>query len=182
MSLLIRIVVCIGLFSVGSLQAKPLSCSVAAESAILMNANNGKILFQKNAFQPRYPASITKIATGLYTVKFFSHLMNKRIICSREALKCVTEAEKCQGDYSKYPSHVLETDMSHMGLKVGEEMSFRDLLLGTMIVSGDDASNVIAETAGKGLYRAVYPRHERLPGQCRPQKHEISQSSWIAPS
>ncbi len=150
MSLLIRIVVCIGLFYAGSLQAKPLSCSVAAESAILMNADNGKILFQKNAFQPRYPASITKIATGLYTVKFFSHLMNKRIICSREALKCVTEAEKCQGDYSKYPSHVLETDMSHMGLKVGEEMSFRDLLLGTMIVSGDDASNVIAETAGKG--------------------------------
>lgn len=148
--MLLRLLICIGLFSAGFLHAKPLSCSVSAESAILMNADTGKVLFQKNALQPRYPASITKIATGLYIIKFFPHLMNTGVCCSREALKCVTEAEKSQGNYSKYPSYVLETDMSHMGLKVGEEMSFRDLLLGTMIVSGDDAANVIAETAGDG--------------------------------
>jgi serine-type D-Ala-D-Ala carboxypeptidase (penicillin-binding protein 5/6) len=142
--------ICFGIYSAGYLQAKPLSCSVSAESAILMNADTGKILFEKNAHVPRYPASITKIATGLYTIKFFPHLMNQHVSCSQEALKCLTEAEKSKGNYSKYPSYILETDMSHMGLKVGEEMSFRDLLLGTMIVSGDDASNVIAETAGEG--------------------------------
>lgn len=134
----------------GFLHAKPLSCSVSAESAILMNADTGKILFQKDSLKQRYPASITKIATGLYTIKFFSHLMDARVRCSQLALKCITEDEKSKDNYSKYPSYVLETDMSHMGLKVGEEMNFRDLLLGTMIVSGDDASNVIAETAGNG--------------------------------
>lgn len=142
--------VCFGLLSAGFLHAKPLSCSVSAESAILINADTGKILFQKNAFQPRYPASITKIATGLYIIKFFPYLMDKHVRCSKEALRCITEAEKSKDNYSKYPSYVLETDMSHMGLKVDEDMSFRNLLLGTMLVSGDDAANVIAETAGNG--------------------------------
>lgn len=148
--LLISVWMCFGYCSEVYSHAKQLSCSVSAESAILMNADNGKILFQKNAFEPRYPASITKIAIGLYTIKFFHHLMDNRITCSREALKCITEAEKSKENYSKYPSYVLETDMSHMGLMVGEEMSFRDLLLGTLLVSADDASNVIAETAGNG--------------------------------
>lgn len=144
------ILVCFSLVFSGFLYAKPLSCSISAESAILINADTGKILFQKNAYQPKYPASITKIATGLYVIKSFPHLMDRRIRCSQNALKCLTEAEKSKGNYSKYPSYILETDMSHMGLKVGEEMGFRDLLLGAMIVSGDDACNVIAETAGDG--------------------------------
>lgn len=148
--LIVFIISFFGLFSASLLHAEQLSCSVSAESAILMNADTGKILFQKEAFQPRYPASITKIAIGLYTIKFFPHLMDTRIVCSKEALRCMTEAEKSKENFSKYPSYVLETDMSHMGLKVGEEMSFRDLLLGAMIVSADDASNVIAETAGEG--------------------------------
>lgn len=151
---LTRLILCLGFCSTGLLYAKPLTCSVSAESAILINADTGKILFQKNAFEPRYPASITKVATGLYTIKFYSHLMEKRVSCTQSALKCVTEAEKSKGNYSKYPSPVLETDMSHMGLKVGEEMSFRDLLLGTMIVSADDAANMIAETAGNGSIEA----------------------------
>ncbi|MBS0656459.1 MAG: D-alanyl-D-alanine carboxypeptidase [Verrucomicrobia bacterium] len=133
-----------------SLFAAPFSHTLTAESAILINADTGKILFAKNAHQPQYPASITKMATGLYAIKYFSHLLDKSYKCSQKALGCLTEAEKSKGNYSKYPSYVLETDMTHMGLKVGEEMSFRDLLLGHFIVSADDASNVIAEIAGNG--------------------------------
>jgi D-alanyl-D-alanine carboxypeptidase (penicillin-binding protein 5/6) len=123
---------------------------VSAKSAILISADSGKILYAKNALQPHYPASITKIATGLYTLMQYPHLMDKRVSCPAEALRTITEAEKCKGNYSKYPSYVLEKDMSHMGLKVGEEMTFRDLLLGTLIVSADDASNVLAHTAANG--------------------------------
>ncbi len=115
-----------------------------------MNADTGKVIFAKNPHEPHYPASITKIATGLYTLKHYSHLLNKRIRCPQEALGCLTEAEKSKANYSKHPSYILETDMSHMGLKVGEEMLFRDLLHGTLVVSADDASNVIAHTAGNG--------------------------------
>lgn len=138
------------LFCSGFLEAKQLTCNVNAKCALVMNADTGKVIFAKNAHEQHYPASTTKIAIGLYTIKHYSHLMNQQIRCSQEALKCVTEAEKSKGNYSKYPSYVLETDMSHMGLKVGEVMSFRDLLLGMLVVSADDASNVIAETAGNG--------------------------------
>lgn len=138
------------LFSFQKIQARQLSCSISAESAILINADTGKVLYAKNAHTPRFPASVTKVATALYTIKFFPHLMNVRVKCSQKALGCLKEAEKSKNNFSKYPSYVLETDMSHMGLKVGEEMSFRDLLLGMMIVSADDASNCIAEVAGNG--------------------------------
>ncbi len=139
-----------GLALCGALQASYFTCDVNAESAILICADSGKVLFAKNATDKHFPASITKIATGLYTIKQFKHLLNKRVQCPPEALRCLTEAEKSKGNFSKYPSYVLETDMSHMGLKVGEEMSFYDLLLGTLVVSADDASNVIAHTAGNG--------------------------------
>ena len=36
-----------------------------AESAILMEASTGTILYEKNAHQKQYPASITKLMTGL---------------------------------------------------------------------------------------------------------------------
>lgn len=141
------------LFVIGfafKLTAAPIACHIESGGAIIINAHTGKVLFAKNAHKPFYPASMTKIATGYYAFKYFPHLMNKRVRCSSQSLGCLTEAQKSRDNYSRHPSYVLEKDMSHMGLKVGEEMTFRDLLLGTMVVSADDASNVVAEVAGGG--------------------------------
>ena len=49
--------------------AEKLSLSVDAEAAILINAESGAILYEKNAHMPCYPASITKIATAIYVLK-----------------------------------------------------------------------------------------------------------------
>lgn len=127
-----------------------LHVDVQATSAILINADTGKVLFSKNATKSMYPASCTKIAYALYAMKFHESLFNKKIICSQNALKSMSEAQKSKNNFANVPSYVLETDASHMGLKVGEEMRFYDLLEGTMIVSADDASNVMAEVMGGG--------------------------------
>lgn len=127
-----------------------LNVNVGATSAVLMNSKTGKVLFQKNASLPMYPASCTKIAFALYAIKFHQPLFNKRLITSRNAVKSMTEAQKSKDNFGQVPSYVLETDASHMGLKVGEEMNFCDLLEATMVVSADDASNVLAEVMGNG--------------------------------
>ncbi|MDB6081863.1 MAG: dacC [Chlamydiia bacterium] len=130
--------------------AEPLNVSVKSESAVLMNAATGKILFAKNASKKQYPASITKVATCIYALNQGSHLLDKRIEATIEALRCVSSAERAQHNYTKHPAHWLETGASHIGLKNGEIVPFRDLLYGMMLASGGDASNVIAEYFGNG--------------------------------
>ncbi len=127
-----------------------LPIDVASKSALLINSKTGKVLYEKNASEKMYPASCTKIAFALYAIKFYKHLFDKRLICSHNAVKALSEAQKSKDNYNLVPSYVLEHDASHMGLKVGEEMRFYDLLEATMIVSADDASNVLAEVMGNG--------------------------------
>ena len=57
-----------GLFSPAALAAEEDSFSVAATAAILVEADTGEVLFEMDADEQRYPASITKVMTGLLTV------------------------------------------------------------------------------------------------------------------
>jgi len=123
---------------------------IESPSAFLVNETNGKVIFKKNASQKMYPASCTKMAFALYAIKYHQNIFNKKLICSQNALKAMPESQKSKNNFANVPSYVLETDASHMGLKVGEEMLFYDLLMATLVVSADDASNVIAEAMGEG--------------------------------
>ena len=42
---------------------------IQADGGILMDADSGAILYEKNADQPYYPASITKILTALIIIE-----------------------------------------------------------------------------------------------------------------
>jgi len=132
------------------LHAKGLEIGVHAESCILINGETGKILYSKNASKEQYPASLVKIATCIWALEHSQGQLDSIVRASPEALRTLTPQEKQKNNYNKYPSYWLETDMSHVGIKVGEEMSFRDLLYGLMLPSGGDAANVIAEHIGGG--------------------------------
>lgn len=146
-----KLTVLVTLFStcIASLFAT-LDVEVSGTSAVLINSSTGKVLFEKNASCPMYPASCTKIAFALYAITFHEPLFNKRLQGSRNALKTLPPSQKSKNNFAVYPSYILESDASHMGLKVGEEMSFYELLEATMVVSADDASNMIAEEMGNG--------------------------------
>lgn len=127
--------------------AEPLSCDISAESALLINADTGAILFEKNARTVRYPASTTKIAVAAYVLHAYADRLDDIVEAEQEALGTVKEEAKRRVNY-KMPSYRLVTDASHMGIKKGEKMRLRDLLFGTMVASADDASNVIAMYLG----------------------------------
>lgn len=101
--------------------------SIVAETAILIDANTGSVLFEKNADRAMYPASTTKIMTCLLALEY-GHL-DDVITIPQEA-----------ADVPK--------DSSLMPVTVGEEMTMRDLLYGLMLHSGNDSANAIAALVG----------------------------------
>lgn len=130
-------------FTSNDLIGASLSCDVTASVAFLMNAENGKVLFAKNADEPLYPASTTKVATALYVLSSPGLNLDQMVTASSDALASLPVAIRRSG---KHPSYRLEPGGTHMGLKVGEQMCLRSLLYGLMLSSANDASNVLAET------------------------------------
>ena len=106
-----------------------------ALSAILITANKGDAIFEKEADTLRYPASTTKILTVLLGILMVDDLEEK-VTVSETAL-------------------MIPEDSSKMKLIAGEEIRFIDVLYGTMLLSGNDGANVIAETVSGDINRFV---------------------------
>lgn len=120
---------------------------IKADSAILINADTGMILFAKDPYKPMFPASVTKIATALYVLKLKENELDTILTVNQEAVASITPETKRKSNYT-LPAYWLETDGTHIGLKVGEEMAVEDLLAGMLISSGNDAANVLAQHVG----------------------------------
>jgi len=123
--------------------AEALKVEISAEKAILMNAKNGKVLYEKQGYIPAYPASTTKIATALYALHVMGDQLDAIFTVKNEALASITPQAKKDSGY-RSPPHLLETDGTHMSLKHKEELSLYELLHGLLISSANDAANVIA--------------------------------------
>lgn len=130
-----------------SLWGEQLALTVQAESAILINADTGCVLYEKNAHTPQYPASITKIATAGYALNQAQDKLDVIITAQQEAIASVTEEAKRRSNYT-VPAYWLIPGGTHIGIKKGEELSLRTLLYGLLLASGNDAANVIAQHLG----------------------------------
>lgn len=97
-----------------------------ALSAILIEANTGMVIFEKNADAIMYPASTTKIMTVMLGLMMEDDLY-QTVTISEEAMN-------------------IPSDSSTMNLTAGEEITFIDLLYGTMMLSANEGANAIAET------------------------------------
>jgi D-alanyl-D-alanine carboxypeptidase (penicillin-binding protein 5/6) len=95
-----------------------------AQAALLMDMNSGRLIYGKNTEERLYPASTTKMMTGIIALE--SGKMNDMTTATYEALQSITLED------------------SHMGILIGEELSMTDLLNGMLVYSANDASNVIA--------------------------------------
>ncbi len=145
--MLMRIFTLLCLCFFPALHAAQLSIGLNAEAAILINAETGAILYEKNARKLHYPASVTKVATALYALKLKGGELDEIVTADQEALGSTSPDAKVRANF-KLPPHWLETDGTHIGIKRGEQLSLRDLMYGMMLVSGNDAANVVAQHAG----------------------------------
>lgn len=129
---------------IDQLCADTLSLSVKAESAILINADTGAILYEKNAHVLQYPASTTKIATAMYALKIGGDKLDTVMAADQDSIASITEEKRKRSNYT-VPSYWLVPGASHMGIKKGEKLTLKDLIYGLMVVSADDAANVMAQ-------------------------------------
>lgn len=103
-------------------QGKP--GQILASEAILMDADSGVILYEKNAETPLPMASTTKMMTALVAIQ------------SGNLDQIITVG----------PDAVLEDKIgSNASLAVGNRLSLKELLYALMLPSGDDAAVVIAD-------------------------------------
>jgi len=100
--------------------------SINATSAIAIDSNSLRILYEKNAFSKKPMASTTKIMTIIIAIE------------NNSLDEIVTISKKAAG-----------TGGSSAHLKAGKEIKLKELLYGLMLNSGNDAAVAIAEhTAG----------------------------------
>lgn len=104
-----------------------------AESAILVSVASGQVLFEKNADRLCPPASMTKLVT-VYTALRLWQERGYRL----ETVFTVPAA----ADFRNMPPH-----SSLMFLQTGQKVTLRELLLGLMIPSGNDAATATALSA-----------------------------------
>ena len=99
-----------------------------AEMAVVIDADTGKVLFEKNKDKKTYPASMTKIMTTLIVFEKLSNgtlTLDDKFLVSERAWK--------------------EREGSSMFVEVDKEIRVEDLLRGIIVQSGNDACIVIAE-------------------------------------
>lgn len=109
---------------------------VSATAAVLMDADNGEVLFEKNADRKMLIASTTKIMTAL-------------VVLDHGGLQHLVTVKQ---------SHMVEG--SSMYLKPGEQVTVEELLYGLLLCSGNDAALVLADYCG-GVTEFVTKMNEK---------------------
>ena len=100
--------------------------TINSDSAIIINAGNGDILYEKAADTQRAPASLVKMMTVYVAIKHCDDV-NHELKMPKDAYKGLEESLASQS-----------------GIKAGETVTVRDLLYAAMLSSGGDAANALA--------------------------------------
>lgn len=101
--------------------------AVDAKSAVLMEANTGKILYASNVDEPLPPASVTKIMTLLLT------------------MEAIDSGKISWDDSVQVSENAASMGGSQVFLKPGEIMSVTDMVKSVVISSANDAAVALSE-------------------------------------
>ncbi len=104
----------------------PTGPAIGAQGAILMDINTGTILYEKNAHEALYPASITKILTSYIASKTCS--LDERLTMSEEAVYSID----------------FWTD-ANIGIQIGNEISLEEALYAVMVGSANEVAYAVGE-------------------------------------
>lgn len=127
--------------------------TISAPSVCLMEASTGQVIYEKNADEPRSPASITKIMT---LILIFDALASGKIQMDDQV---VTSA------YAK------SMGGSQVFLEEGEVQTVETLIKCIVIASGNDASVAMAEYVAGSEEVFVRQMNERAAGLGMEQTH-----------
>jgi len=120
---------------------------LTASSVILIEADSGKVIFEKNPDTPMYPASTTKILT-IWLALTLAHQLPVSEGMANASEQAIYE-EQLNTKYTVSEAAVnIAPDESSAKLAAGEQVALIDLCYAAMLPSGNDAANAIAEGLG----------------------------------
>lgn len=97
-----------------------------SKNVVLYNLNENNIIYEQNKDEKTCIASLTKIMTTLVAIENIDDL-NEKVTMTKDMFKGLAEA-----------------NAEVIGLKVGDKVTYEDLLYGTLIASGADATRGLA--------------------------------------
>lgn len=95
---------------------------LTGESAILIDRDSGKVLYEKNSHKRSFPASTTKIMTGILAIE--EGELNDIVTIGEEVIEGL--------------------DGTHIALEPGEQLTLKELLYALLVESANDAAVAIA--------------------------------------
>ena len=110
----------------------PLGPAIGAEAAILMDANTGAILYEKNIHARLYPASITKLLSTYIAVQECE--LDEMVTFSEEAVHSINWWED-----------------ANMGVYAGSSLTLEEVLYGILVGSANEAAYAVAEHVSGNL-------------------------------
>lgn len=114
---------------------------VTAESAVLIDAATGVVLYDKNMNARQYPASTTKIMTCLLAVENCS--LDEMVTFSKEAV------------------FGIERGSSNAGMDVGQSITMEEALYCIMLNSANEVASAVAEHVGGSIEKFADMMNER---------------------
>lgn len=128
---------------------------VSAQSAVLISADDGRVLFEKDAHRQMAMASTTKIMTALLTLE---------------------EARRAGDPVLEATGEMVMVEGSSMGLQAGNRLSLSNLAAGMLLASGNDAANAAA------LYLAGSQEEFAVLMNRRAEEIGMTESHFVTPS
>lgn len=124
-------------------QLNPITDEYESEYICVMNRKDGTIVYEKNLNDKAYPASLTKIMT---TIVALEHI---------EDLSAIAPV-----DVDSY-KEMVANNASMAGFYGNEQVTYRDLLYGTMLPSGGEAANSLAINVAGNIDNFVEMMNEK---------------------
>nr|WP_308860261.1 D-alanyl-D-alanine carboxypeptidase family protein [Paenibacillus radicibacter] len=132
-----------GAFAAEEKHNQTLDLAPNARSAVLMDADTGTIMFEKNKDEQLAPASVTKIMTMLLV------------------MESIDSGKISMNDKVRTSEYAASMGGSQIFLQPGEEMIVHDMLKGIAMASGNDASVAMAEKLAGSEEHFVQLMNER---------------------
>ena len=100
---------------------------IYSKSAIALDADSGVILYEKNIYDKRYPASLVKVMTAIVTLDNVSNL-NENVNFTYNAV-----------------TKDIDKNSTTIGASAGDTLSVKECLYSILLPSANDAANALAE-------------------------------------
>lgn len=102
-----------------------LESSLTSQATLIMEASTGKVIYENNGYEKKYPASTTKMMTAILAIEHCN--LDETATASESAIKSI-------------PSGYATAN-----IQIGETLSVKDLLYALMLQSANESAVILAE-------------------------------------